>query len=104
MMVGFHDCAGRQAHNELKADADRAEADGRSLWLSPRQYRYLRDNPDLLDKPFACSWPACDCPLTEVTGAFHQEKFEWLVRYRAKHPGKPLPKVNVRTPLAAGGA
>jgi hypothetical protein len=102
-MAGFHNCDGREAHKALKADAERADNTGRKLWLSPREYHYMRDDPNVLGKPFVCSWPACDCPLTGITGAFHNEKFEWLAQWRSDNPGKPFPKVNVRTPLAAGG-
>jgi hypothetical protein len=35
---------------------------------------------------FSCKWPACNCKLSEVSGMFHQEKIDWIVRETINDP------------------
>lgn len=44
---------------------------------------YVKEMSGDMNK-FVCLWPKCNCPLSSVSGAFHNEKFDWIIQERTK--------------------
>lgn len=66
------------------------DCEGKQIAIKSRE-RFINNMPgehkiigDVV--PPKCDWPKCNCRLSGISGAFHQEKIDWIVKETIKDP------------------
>ena len=82
-------CAGVERFKEHQNYARYREDKQLPVYISPdvlKEFGTKVDDKIYLPVEFNCKWPTCNCKLSEISGAFHREKFSWIAKETIKDP------------------
>ena len=83
-------CASVERFKEHENYASYREETGLTVYVSPDFLKEFGTKVDdetyYIPEVFSCIWPTCNCKLSEINGAFHQQKIDWIVKETIKNP------------------